>query len=598
MKKMKYILSAALTLFVAASCTKQYAEDVQVSEGVDVKAVFEAVVEDEVSKALLQSDGSLQWEEGDQIGVYQYKNYATGANRDNSKNIFTSDGTCKFEGTIANYMPLGEGGTQNRYYAVYPAANCKANGITTGKYTIEVPSVQTGLLSDFKKNTVYLGTIRESDETVSYDAEAKTLTFFKSFNMFCMTPVLKINVPAALGVTKIELSALNADGDEINIAGRFSDVRSDAGTQPVAVTNQVATTITVENGGDVLSGDVYVVLAPNANAGSDPHALFKSTAKTLMLNLSAVTEAGTAAAATLKLPLTGEVLAGTIKNLPALPSNVKWNLPTGPGISKIEINKTAIVTETATLSDRTRILITPEDPESVIKYRSRANLAEVEATTPTNICGETGILRQAAETPENYLKLSVSKEGYADYSAYACTWILYKGYGFGKDFDADASTLNPEVGSRYPSEGYKYNLSFEYLTLGTASKIPHISSDGFYLIPSNSNSKFCFGNLHIQSPGTGRAKLFFDYGVTSNARTLTVKRGETQIASISTGKKETYGSTRVINTDFFDVQAGDDLTVSLSKDVIFYSITLLWEPEETKANLSTESYSAKTSYGK
>lgn len=596
MKTIKYTLSAALALFVAASCTKQFGDDFQVSEskGVDVKAVFEAQLEegeDDASRALLQSNGSLKWENEDKIAVYQFYYYEKDKLRDKTKNIFTSDGSCRFNGEIANYHPLGTGGSTNRYVAGYPADRISTFSLTTGKAKVTIPSTQTGLLSDFKKYAVYFAYMSEYSTTVSYDAEESTLTFLQPFNMFCITPILKFSIPEGSNISKIVLTAKDGEND-VKISGTITDFKPYQAS--TVGTGSAETQITIENSGSVLSGDVYVALAPDLEVAGEGHPQFKSSAKTIVLNL----ETPQGATATLQMPLTGEVLAGTIKTLPALPTKINWNLLTSPGISKIQINKTDLTVGDQTYSDRTRILITPEDSESVIKYRSRASLSNVEGTTPTNICGEAGILRQDADTPENFLKLVVSTDGYADYNAYACTWILYKNYGFCKDFDAAAKNLSPEVGSTYPENDYLYNLSFEYVSKTTSNQynVPQINSSGLYIYAASKS--YWTGKLHIQAPGTGRAKLFFDYAVTENARSLTVTRGEETIQSLSTGAQSNFGALRVLNTDFFDVQAGDDLTISLSKDVLIYSITLLWEPEVTEAALSTESYSAKTSYGK
>ncbi len=598
MKTLKYTLLAAVSIFVAASCTKESTGDIQPSEGVDVKAVFEAVAEDDMSKALLQSNGGLQWENGDQIAVYQYGNYATGTPRDKSKNIFISDGTCRFSGTIAGYKPLGEGGATNRYYAAFPASRCNSFGYSTGQYTISIPEQQTGNFVDFDNYAMYLGYLRPSKEEdiVSYDESTQTLTFIESFKMLCITPVLKFRVPESLNVSRIVLSAKNADGNDVNLAGKTSKNRIDAAYTPAVSTS--SSEIIIDNNGEILSGDVYAVLSPDTctKPSGSSTSLFKSSAKTLTLNLS--TPQG--ATASLQMTLTGEILAGTIKNLPALPTSVNWILPAGPGISAIENNKTSITLEdNTTLSAKSRILLTPENPESVIKYKIRSSLAEAMETTPSHICDAAGIKRQDAATPDNYLNLRVSTEGYADYNAYACTWILYKQYGFGAAFTAASSSLTPEVGSTFPADGsYLYNLSFEYETIGTTSNIPHISSDGFYLIPSNNNEKYCSGKLHIKAPGTGKARLFFDCALTTNSRTITVTRGDETIDSIATGDKADYDSPyRVVSSEVFDVSADDVLTVSVSGYIIFYSMTLLWEPEVTEASLATESYAAKTSYG-
>ena len=597
MKTLKYTLLAALSIFAAASCTKESTGDIQQpSAGVDVKAVFE----DDMSKALLQSNGGLQWENGDQIAVYQFHKYTATDTRDKTKNIFTSDGTCLFSGEIANYQPLGEGGTTNRYVAAYPADRWNSYGISTGKATVTIPSVQTGLLSDFKKNAMYFAYMSESSSTVSYDADNAVLTFLEPFNLFCIIPILKFNVPENLNVSKIVLSAENADKADVMISGKISDFKPySAGA---VTTTDASPEITIENGGSVLAGDIYVALAPDLEVNGGSHPQFKSSAKTLTLSLS--TPQG--ATATLQLPLNGEILAGTIKNLPSLPSTVDWKLQIGPGISSIGVNKEKITTDSSSHNAYTRILLTPEDSESVIKYKTRTSLSEAMLTTPNNICGDAGIARQDADTPENYIKLCVSTEGYADYNAYACTWIINKNYGFGKAMYDEMVSSSPIAGeTTYPTDGsYKYNLNFLYRNAPTntesTNKIPQINSDGFYLYPSESSSKTSFweGVLRVKSPASGSARLIFDSYVSKNTqRVITISRDNTTIEDISTGAKPATSESRIIQSQVFDISVDDILEISVSKTLLFYSITLLWEPTETEASLATESYASKTSYG-
>lgn len=597
MKTLKYTLLAAVSIFVAASCTKESTGDIQPSEGVDVKAVFEAVAEDDMSKALLQSNGGLQWEDGDQIVVYQTGKYNATTNRDNTANIFETDGTCIFEGTIANFHPReGNDGVLNRYVATYPADRCIKYNTASGAIQVEIPSTQTGQLSDFKKSALYFGFLREN---TSYDAESQTLTFLKPFNMFCMTPVLKFNVPAELKVSKIVLGAKDATDNSVKISGKIYDFKPYSAS--VITTNSASSEITIENGGSVLSGDIYVALAPDLAASGTSYPQFKSSAKTLVLNLFMASGAD----ATLQLPLTGEILAGTIKNLPALPNSVNWNYPAGPGLSAIEINKTSIGTHSA----RTRILLTPENTESTIKYRQRTSLSELlGATIMNDYNSENGIPRSSGnEVPENFFEIKVSTEGYADYKAYACTWILNEGYGFGQKFMAAATSedFNPTVGSTYPVDGsYLYGLNFTYLTAPvnteTTFKTPSIGSKGMHVTYSSTSgtpAKYWSGSLNVKIPQTGKAQLIFDCLLESGSRTITVSRGGETIDELVTGNSGTYGAYRVVKTDMFEVQADDVLNITVSKTLAFASMTLLWEPEVTEASLATESYAAKTSYG-
>lgn len=635
MKTLKYTLLAALSIFAAASCTKESTGDIQQpSAGVDVKAVFEAVAEDDMSKALLQSNGGLQWENGDEIAVYQYGYYdydvtnSKGIARNNSENVFvTTDGSGRFEGTITGYMPLVKenipSGKSNsyyeRYYVAYPADRCGCSS-STGKYNITLPASQTGRIEDFGDYIVYFGYQRSYGENlVEYNASDATLEFLNPFTVFCATPVLKFNVPSNLNVSSIVLSAKDVDGNDVNLAGRLEGIRCDSNPSDLKVTSgKGALEIVIENSGEVISGDVYVVLAPDSGSAGDTHSQFMSTAKTLVLDLFKAS----GASASLSLSLTGDILAGTIKNLPAIPETITWDYPAGPGLSAIEINKTSITsTSGSTLGARTRILLTPENTESTITYRSRTSLSSLVESTIMNPYNSTnGILRSDADTPENYLEINVATEDYKDFTAYACVWILNKNYGFGKvlyddslkytTIETETETtkvyeLAPEIDSTYPTDGsYLYGLSFTYLTapLNTSSlNTPRLSSDGLYLYngsTSTTPSKYWSGTLSIKVPQSGKAKLFFDCNRSKgNSRTITIESGTETKATLETGDSSSAASYAVLSTDSFDVTADDVLVISTSKDVRFDSITLLWEPEETEASLATESYASKTSYG-
>ena len=267
----------------------------------------------------------------------------------------------------------------------------------------------------------------------------------------------------------------------------------------------------------------------------------------------------------------------------------------GPGIASISINKENI----GEYADRKRILVATEDENSVITYRSKSALVDL---IPAQLNGEydvvNGIARQSNNTPENYLKFKISTEGYADYTAYACTWILNNEYGFGKKMSDDANSMDtPVKGSTYPVDGsYLYNLSFVYdrLLKESTSKLPQINVSGFFLQPSASTSANWVGSLRIMSPASGKAKLFFDCYAGADARTFTISVNGTT-TNISSGAK----GLQILKSEEFNISAGDIIELTATKaNLRFDSITLLWEPEETKDNLSTESYSAKTSYGK
>ena len=87
--------------------------------------------------------------------------------------------------------------------------------------------------------------------------------------------------------------------------------------------------------------------------------------------------------------------------------------------------------------------------------------------------------------------------------------------------------------------------------------------------------------------------MFFDCYAGADGREMTMTVSGTEY-----GFKSGAKGFEVLKSEEFDVSAGDIIELSASKaNLRFDSITLLWQPTETEASLTTESYAAKTSYG-
>lgn len=510
---------------------------------------------------------ALTWTSGDEIAVYQYGKYNASNNRDASKNIFTFSSGCEFTGSIAGYVPTEEGGVPERYYVAYPAANCQACGIGTGKYKIDIPAEQTGLLSDFAKNATYLGSLNaaKDGEITSYDGSA--LTFLKGFNLYCATPVLKFNVPAALNLTKITIS-LKDESDAAVAASGVIQCRSDAAGNFTAITSN--NTVVIYNAGNIISGDVYAVLSPT---GCPAAGVFKNGAKTIIFDL----ENSSASAATIKLPLVGEITSGTLKNLPSLPSNIDWDLPVGPGISQI-----AMASNSGTAG---KIIVTPEEPTSTIKYgRSLSSLAEIESIESTYSDGINSIENitsgQDAATGVVFTKLAVQTEGYSDYQASAMTWPFTKDKGFGYN-----ASRHPLASAAEGQTISFFGLTFTCTLPGNGTYLyPYAKQVGinFMWKPSSSNPQtYPQGTLSFTAPESGNACICLDATSESNARTVTVKKGDTTLATFSTAKSsvQTEGAYKSAP---FAVTAGDVITVSVNASLVMHSLTFLWESATTR----------------
>lgn len=522
---------------------------------------------DDVKSTL--SGGTLTWTTGDEIAVYQYKNYGTDKQRDAKKNIFTFSSGNKFTGSIAGYMPTEEGGDPERFYVAYPAANCSACGITTGKYKIDIPSEQTGLLSDFGKNATYLGSLNGKSEPVT-SYEGGVLTFLKPFTLYCATPVLKFNVPAALNLTKITISLKDESDAPVAAAGQIQ-CRSDAKDNFNAVTT--SNTVEIYNGGNVISGDVYAVIAPT---DCPEVGVFTNGAKKIIFDL----ENGSATAS-IKLSLTGEITSGKIKVLPSLPTDIQWDLPVGPGISLITMSDPS--------GNAGKFLITPEESTSTIKYgRSVESLGAIEDATSTYSTGinSAGSPASDADATEGvvFTKLKVQTEGYSDYCASAMTWPFSNKKGFAYN------------AMRHPFASATTGLTVTFFGLtftigdegGTGANLyPYCNTAGMNIMwkPTGTNPQTNpQGYLSFVAPETGNAYVYMDGTVEKNTkRTFTIKKGDTPVASFNSGEKNTTkAEERAWKSAGFAVTAGDVITVSLNASLNLHSLTFLWEPEVSK----------------
>lgn len=522
---------------------------------------------DDVKSTL--SGGKLTWTTGDEIAVYQYGNYNASDTRDATKNIFTFSSANEFTGSIANYK-VTEGGVAERFYVAYPASNCSACGITTGKYKINIPSKQTGLLSDFGKNATYLGQLKASPTEPVTSYEDGVLTFLKAFNLYCATPVLKFNVPAALNLTKITISLKDESGAPVAAAGQIQ-CRSDAKGNFNAVTP--SNTVEIYNGGNVISGDVYAVLAPTA---CPEVGVFTNGAKKIIFDL----ENGSATAS-IKLSLTGEITSGKIKVLPSLPTDIQWDLPVGPGISLIAMSGNA--------GNAGKFLITPEESTSTIKYgRSVESLSAIEDATSTYSTGinSAGSPASGADATEGvvFTKLKVQTEGYSDYCASAMTWPFSNKKGFAYN------------AMRHPFASATTGLTVTYFGLtftigdvvGTGANLyPYCNTAGMNIMwkPTGTNPQTNpQGYLSFVAPETGNAYVYMDGTVEKDTqRTFTIKKGDTTVASFNSGEKNTTAvEERAWKSAGFAVTAGDVITVSLNASLNLHSLTFLWEPEVSK----------------
>lgn len=276
MKKITSIIAAASVAVIAVSCAKEITPEVSVESSPKLtRCILNVAIDPEMK--LTFDGGKTSWVAGDEIAVYQYGRYKASATkkgeftRDKTQNIFTARTTGEnfFDGSIAGYLPIdtsgdgnaynGETAQANNFYMWYPKSAIKSYSMSNSVTGLIVPLEQTGLLADLGKYAIFNSGISENGN-IEYDSERDILKITASTTMKCITPIVKFTVPESLNACRIDISGMK-DSAPAALAGDFSVRGSGSSSSFVAPTE---TSITINNGGANISGDVYVVLAPTS----------------------------------------------------------------------------------------------------------------------------------------------------------------------------------------------------------------------------------------------------------------------------------------------------------------------------------------------
>lgn len=331
MKKYIFPLVAIVSLF-SVSCSKELPAEKENGNGNQtdqLQCVINASVED-ISKLAL-SGLNFTWDAGDKLLVRLANTASTVFPGDvygcEKFTASTSGASTVFTGKFEHYDISAATAPENTY--CYYATDGRWLTSTSPFYYKTVPTTQTGLLADIKDNILLYGACGKGNITLVKDADEVPVGYSFDIKLHPFFTVLKINVPASLNLTELKLSSESA------IAGTFGikPMGRTYGTMQPDVTDgfldrghSVTSNeyeITVSRGGETISGDVYIVVIPDA---------FDSEAKEYYCDTDKLTFTLTDAnggTTTFTNYLNGKIYCKTLKDLGTMPETFKASIDAG-----------------------------------------------------------------------------------------------------------------------------------------------------------------------------------------------------------------------------------------------------------------------------
>ena len=315
MKKiMKF--AAALAVILTASCNKDIVTPEREGlENTGVKVVMNADIEPVTRMAL--NNNVFSWEAGDEVNlrwanIYTDETLTASYDAEKSRIVFA--------GTFVNDIPVSDGQVENLY--AYFAKDGSWYSSSSVGVVKEIPVQQTGKLDDIDEYAVYAAFIQKKTITATFeDGKVEALKF--NADMRPYFALLKMTVPAELGLTSI---TLGADAD---LAGRLcvntSKIGDNAhnnlfGTGAAQLVNMAeegrSKSIVVSRNGELISGDVYFVIAPD-----EYHSVasaYSCSASSLRFTFSTPSESYEYEAS-----LAEKIQMGELKSLGTIPTSIK-----------------------------------------------------------------------------------------------------------------------------------------------------------------------------------------------------------------------------------------------------------------------------------
>ena len=332
----KYIYSfIAIVSLCAISCSKELPAEKNNGNDdpvTDAQCVINASVSDMTKLTL--SGLNFSWDAGDKLLV-RLANTNDGifddAHGSEKFTASTSGSSTVFTGSF-QYYDISEATAPENTYC-YFATDGRWASAKSPFYYKTVPTAQTGLLSDIKDNILLYGAAAKANISLVKDSNEVPVGYSFDLQLHPFFTVLKINVPASLNLTELVVKSESAIAGTYGIKpmGRTygtwlpgnPDSKNDGFLDRGSGITSNEYEITVSRGGAVISGDVYIVVIPDA-FDSDKKEYYCNTDK-----LTFVLTDANGGSTTFTNYLNGKIYCKSLKDLGTMPSSFTPSIEAG-----------------------------------------------------------------------------------------------------------------------------------------------------------------------------------------------------------------------------------------------------------------------------
>ena len=400
MKKIFYF-AAALAVILPSACTKDVVPQVsETPETSGVRVVMNADITPVTRMAL--SENMFSWEAGDQVNlrwanVYTSETLTATYDAEQSRAVF--------EGIFTNEIPIADAaiGQVQNLYAFFAKGGSWYSESSVGVVK-QLAAQQTGRAEDIDENAIYAAFIKRADIDATIE-EGKVTELALNADMRPYFSLVKLNVPAELGLTSITLSAdadltgnLCVNTSKIN-DNEHNNIFGSGAAQLVNMAAEGRTqSIVVSRGGEVISGDVYFVITPDEYDAATSS--YGSSASYLNFTFATPTESFEYESA-----LAEKIQMGELKSLGTVPMAIKT--------PKVEAG-------TLCLTSATDFTVSITNPNADCTYYYEIGSSAADCKTPTTSSAqldfETGIVPEIDGTyDECFIKVLAHYNGEGNY---------------------------------------------------------------------------------------------------------------------------------------------------------------------------------------